>query len=104
MYDEASTSAWFREQAEQADAEFRAQRGSAGADAVLARSCVFGYLYDRYFLETRELLLNELRWMQRNDKPKPPGHAASAAEFEAARNALLDELIARYSGEASAGS
>ena len=97
MYDEAQTSAVFREQAEQADREFRSSPDGDQADSVLARSCVYGYLYDRYFLETRDLLLNELRWLRRGGKPRPPRQARSAVAFEAARDALLDHLIEHYS-------
>ena len=99
MYDEAEISAWFRGQAERADSEFSAQRGQDGADAILARSCVFSYLYDRYFLETKDLLLNELRWLKRVGKPRAPDHAASVTDFEESRDRLLDQLIDRFAGD-----
>jgi hypothetical protein len=95
MYDEAATSAWLREQAALADKEFRESR----SDGVLARSCVYGYLYDRYFLETAELLLNELRWLRKSGKPRAPLHAQSVATFDSNRENLLDELIARFEGD-----
>ena len=100
MYDEARTSAGFREQAALADREYRSRPERDPGDAILARSCVYGYLYDRYFLESRELLLNELGWLRRGGKPKAPRHAQSEAAFDQARDALLDELIARFSADA----
>jgi hypothetical protein len=99
MYDEAAVSAWFREEAARADREFRAARGRAEADAILARSCVFGYLYDRYFLENLELLVNELQWLRKGGKPRAPRHALSVATFNAERDALLDALIRRFQQE-----
>ena len=99
MYDEGSVSQEFRALAEQADREFRDflhDPRELDGDAILARSCVYGYLYARYFLESNELLLNELRWLQRTGRPRPPAHAVSAERFERARNALIDSLIARF--------
>jgi hypothetical protein len=98
MYDEAAISAWLREQAGLADREVREARSDA-EESTWARSCVYGYLYERYFLETRELLLNELRWLRKSGKPRAPRQAKSAAAFESARDALLDELIARFDGD-----
>jgi hypothetical protein len=97
MYDEAAISAWLREQAALADQELRAT--PTEAEPIMARSCVYGYLYDRYFLETPELLLNELRWLRKSGKPRAPRHAQSAAAFDAARDALLSELIARFEAD-----
>ena len=99
MYDEAATSAWFREQAELADQELRSKGDSDEVESVLARSCVYGYLYDRYFLETRELLLNELRWLRKGGRPHAPRHAQSVEAFDAARDALLGDLIARFESD-----
>ena len=99
MYDEGSISTWFREQAALADQEYRAQSIDAESDSILARSCVYGYLYDRYFLESRELLLNELRWLRRGGKPRAPRYARSEESYDAARDALLDALIARFEAD-----
>jgi len=99
MYKEQEFSAWFREQATLADQEFKARKGSPGAEGILARSCVYGYLYERYFLETPELLLNELRWLRTQGKPGAPRHAQSAESFNVARDALLDQLIERIAAE-----
>ena len=94
MYDEATVSAWFREQAELADRQFREDP----QDSVLARSCVYSYLYDRYVLETSDLLVNELRWLRKGGKPRAPLRTQSVESFNAARDALLDELISRFEG------
>jgi hypothetical protein len=101
MYDEQAISTEFRELAARADAEYREfVRGKASSDrdgdAILARSCVYGYLYARYFLETIELLRNELRWLKRTGRPQPPKHAQSAERFNASRDELLDALIERF--------
>jgi len=104
MYDEAAISAEFRALAAQADKEFSELRRSpdpaADADEVLARSCVFGYLYDRYFLESTEMLLNELRWLKQTDRPHAPRHALSIERFQQVRDSLLDQLIDRFAGAA----
>lgn len=110
MYDEAAISAEFRQLATQADREFREfQRGADPAraperDAILARSCVYGYLYARYFLESPELLLNELRWLRQTDRPRPPRaprQPASVRRFRQFRDELLDALIARFENESN---
>src|SRR5436190_8014021 len=108
MYDEAATSAEFRALAAQADREFRdIQRGAnptgeRDRDAVLARSCVYAYLYERHFLESARMLVNELRWLRHTGRPRPPRaprNAVSVERFEQVRDDLLDALIARFSQE-----
>jgi len=99
MYDEGSVSQEFRALAEQADREFRDflhDPRDLDGDAILARSCVYGYLYARYFLESNELLLNELRWLQRSGRPRAPAHACSRERFERARDVLIESLIERF--------
>ena len=104
MYDEAAISAEFRALAAQADKEVAELRRNpdpaADVDAVLAHSCVFGYLYDRYFLESTEMLLNELRWLKQTDRPHAPSHAISIERFQQVRDSLLDQLIDRFAGAA----
>jgi len=106
VYDEAAISAEFRALAAQADQEFGELRqtaeraGRPEADDSLARSCVFGYLYDRYFLESPEMLLNELRWLKQTGRPHAPRHALSIERFQKVRDELLDELILRFDGAA----
>ena len=102
MHDEAAISAEFEALAGQADKEFTEFRRSADgssdatADAILARSCVFGCLHNRHFLESREMLLNELRWLKQTDRPRAPRHALSMERYQQARDGLLDELILRF--------
>jgi hypothetical protein len=100
MYDEQAISTEFRELAAQADADYQAfARGTLAdcdGDEILARSCVYGYLYERYFLETVELLRNELRWLRRTSRPQAPPHAASMDRFNLCRDQLLDALIDRF--------
>jgi hypothetical protein len=106
MYNEEEVAAEFRELAALADKQFRELTLDASvaahvdADETLARSCVYGYLYDRYFLETPELLLNELRWLQRTGRPRPPSHAHDATRFDQAKVRLLEDLIARFDRDA----
>lgn len=100
MYDEQAISTEFRELAAQADADYQEfVRGTTphpDGDAILARSCVYGYLYERYFLETIDLLHNELRWLKRTGRPRAPKHAVSTERFDASRDELLDALIERF--------
>jgi hypothetical protein len=100
MYDEASISAEFRALAAKADNEFedhcRATDYAQDGDEILARSCVYGCLYDRYFLETGELLLNELRWLKQTGRPHAPSHCKSAESFGEHRERVLESLIARF--------
>ena len=105
MYDEAAISAEFRALAAQADNEFEDFRRGANpaldGDEVLARSCVYGCLYDRYFLESAELLLNELRWMKQTGRPHAPSHCVSIERFQETREQLLGTLISRLAGDSS---
>jgi len=106
MYDEAKISALFQFEATQADEEYRQALALGGSgqdlDAILARSSVYGYLYARYFLESAELLVNELRWLRRTGRPPAPAHAVDVERFGRARDALLDALIARFGNEPGA--
>jgi hypothetical protein len=89
-----------------ADAAFRANLRNISADPaavrvhdeLLARSCVFGYLYDRHFLHSAELLLNELRWLRAMRRPEAPSHSIHPLRFEEHRDAQLDMLIRRFQG------
>jgi hypothetical protein len=103
-YERERISEEFRQLADAADAQFRSnlRRLSTGAaaaqahDLLLARSCVYGYLYDRHFLHSPELLLNELRWLLATRHPEAPRHALFTERFEAHRDELLGLLIARF--------
>jgi hypothetical protein len=65
-------------------------------DELLARLCVYGYLYDRHFVQTRELLLAELRWLLATARPMTPRQAIRPEVFEAHRSSLLKMLIRRF--------
>jgi hypothetical protein len=94
----------FRQLADLAYAAFRANLSNLSADPsavsahdeLLSRSCVYGYLYDRHFLHSPEMLLNELRWLRATHRPEPPRNAIHPQRFADHRNALLDVLIARF--------
>jgi hypothetical protein len=94
----------FRKAADLADAAFRANLVNLSADPggvrahdeLLARSCVFGYLYDRHFLQSAEMLLNELRWLRAMHRPEPPRHAIHPERFASHRNQILDMLVTRF--------
>ena len=108
MYVEAAISAEFRSLAAKADNEFEDFRRGlsplADGDAILARSCVYSHLYDRYFLESAEKLLNELRWLQQTGRPHAPDHCQSIEKFQQARDGILTALITRFDeGAADAG-
>src|SRR6476619_3614910 len=83
--------------ADLADAAFRANLRNISADPMavqahdelLARACVYGYLYDRHFLHSPELLLNELRWLKASQSPHPPGNALHPLRFAAHRETLV---------------
>jgi len=102
MYDETAISAEFRALAAQAGHEITdLERGAVPLDAsnrdeILARSCVYGYLYDRHFLASQEMLLNELRWLRNTGRPRAPLHVAPPERFHESRDSLLDRLIARF--------
>jgi hypothetical protein len=101
MHDEAALSAEFKLLAAQADDQLRLLArapeapGHIDHDETLARSCVYGYLYERHFLESAEKLLNELRWLRHTRRPRAPGQALSGEQFDSCRDRLLDALIAR---------
>jgi hypothetical protein len=94
----------FKQLADLAGALYRAnledsKRDSSAAtahDELLARLSVYGYLYDRHFVQTRELLLAELRWLLATNRPITPRQALSPHVFEAHRSALLKMLIRRF--------
>ena len=103
-YHRNSISEEFRQLADLADAAFRSNLGQLSADPsavlahdeLLARSCVYGYLYDRHFLHSTEMLLNELRWLRGTHRPESPRNSIHPQRFSAFRNELLDMLIARF--------
>jgi len=93
--------------ADLADAAFRANLRNISADPagvrahdeLLARACVYGYLYDRHFLHSPELLLNELRWLRATMRPEPPGNCLHPRRFAELRDALLETLVQRFQNE-----
>jgi hypothetical protein len=107
VYNRERVSEEFRQLGDLAEAVFRAnlRNLSASPDAIaahdelLARSCVFGYLYDRHFLATPELLLNELRWLRSNRRPEAPRHSIHPQRFAEHRTGLLDLLIGRFQNQ-----
>jgi len=93
--------------ADLADAAFRANLRNISADPgavrahdeLLARACVYGYLYDRHFLHSPELLLNELRWLRATSRPEPPGNCLHPPRFSEQRDGLLETLVQRFQNE-----
>jgi len=104
IYDHDQVSSGFKQLADLAGALYRDNVETASQDPCsallhdefLARLCVYGYLYDRHFLQTRELLLAELRWLLATDRPHTPRTAINPRIYEAHRSALLKMLIARF--------
>src|SRR5687768_7131705 len=103
-YNRDRVSEEFRQLADLADAAFRANLRNLSADAeavrshdeLLARSCVYGYLYERHFLASPELLVNELRWLRATNRPEVPRHAIHPDRFAEHRTGLLELLVARF--------
>ena len=103
-YNRERVSEEFRQLADLADAAFRANLRNISADyqavrshdELLARACVYGYLYDRHFLHSPELLLNELRWLKASRRPEAPGNCLHAQRFDSYRDDLLDTLVLRF--------
>jgi hypothetical protein len=103
-YDHDKVSEGFKQLADLAGALYRTKIDIAthdpGAavmhDELLARLCVYGYLYDRHFLQTRELLVAELRWLLATNRPNTPRTAINARVYDSHRSALLKMLIARF--------
>ena len=103
-YNRERVSEEFRQMADLADAAFRANLRNISADPaavrahdeLLARACVYGYLYDRHFLHSPELLLNELRWLRGSRRPEPPGNTLHPERFAEHRDLLLETLVQRF--------
>ena len=103
-YNRERVSEEFRQMADLTDAAFRANLRNISADPaavgahdeLLARACVYGYLYDRHVLHSPELLLNELRWLKASQRPEPPGNSLHPPRFRAHRDALLETLVLRF--------
>ena len=103
-YNRERVSEEFRQLADLADAAFRANLRNISADPgavrahdeLLARACLFGYLYDRHFLHSPELLLNELRWLKASRRPEAPGNSLHPLNFSRYRDEVLDELVLRF--------
>lgn len=103
-YDHGQVSNEFKHLAELAGALYRANvdsaaRGPGSAvanDEFLARLSLYGYLYDRHFLQTRDLLLAELRWLLATGRPIAPGQVIDRHVFEEHRDTLLRMLVARF--------
>ena len=72
-------------------------------DELLVRMSVYRHLQEREFLESREALLAELRWMLKHERPLTPRNALDPATFARHRTKLLQMLIERYQapGEAT---
>lgn len=106
-YNRERVSEEFRQVADLADAAFRANLRNITADPgavrahdeLLARACVYGYLYDRHFLHSLELLLNELRWLRATQRPEPPGNSLHPQRFSELREVLLEMLVQRFQNE-----
>jgi len=106
-YNRERVSEEFRQMADLADAAFRANLRNISADPggvrahdeLLARACVYGYLYDRHFLHSPELLLNELRWLRATKRPEPPGNSLHPPRFAEFRDGLLETLVQRFQNE-----
>src|SRR5687767_4827112 len=73
-------------------------------DELLVRLAVYKHLQAGDFLESRDSLLAELRWLLQNDRPLTPRQALDPATFARHRTKLLQMLIDRYQGPGEAKS
>jgi hypothetical protein len=75
-------------------------------DELLARMMVYKHLQDGEFLDGRDQLLAELRWLLKHERPLAPRQVLDPAVFARHRAKLLQMLIGRYetpqSGEQAA--
>jgi hypothetical protein len=73
-------------------------------DELMARVAVFRHLQEGAFLDSREQLLAELRWLLKNERPLTPRQALDPAMFARHRAKLLQSLLERFqpAGEAAA--
>ena len=69
-------------------------------DELLVRLAVYKHLQDGEFLNSRDSLLAELRWLLQNERPLTPRQALDPATFARHRTKLLNMLIERYQGSA----
>lgn len=67
-------------------------------DELLVRMAVYKHLQAGDFLESRDSLLAELRWLLQNERPLTPRQALDPATFARHRKKLLQMLIERYQG------
>jgi len=65
-------------------------------DELLARMAVYSHLKAGAFLESKEQLLAELRWLLKHDRPMTPRNALDPAMFARGRSKLLQSLISRF--------
>jgi len=103
-YDREQVSRSLQESAKLAEWFYRAHvqdglrdtNAASKRDELLARMLVFKHLQEGDFLQDRDLLLAELRWLLKNERPLAPRHALDAATFARFRGKLLQQLIARF--------
>jgi hypothetical protein len=103
-YERDKVCASFKESAQLAEWFYRAHvhdglrdtGAAAKRDELLARMLVYAHLQDGAFLQTREQLLAELRWLLKHERPLAPRHALSPATFARYRAKLLQMLIDRF--------
>ena len=103
-YDREQVSRSLKESAELADWFYRShvQNGLHDTNAVakrddlLARMTVYKHLQSGDFLESRDLLIAELRWLLKNERPLTPRQALDAGTFARYRAKLLQSLIERF--------
>jgi len=103
-YDREQVSQSLRESAELAEWFYRshlqAGLGDTGAaskrDELLARMTVYKHLQSGDFLQSKESLLAELRWLSKNERPLTPRGALDPAMFARHRAKLLQLLVQRF--------
>ena len=105
-YDREQVSRSLRESAELADWFYRSHvqdglrdtNAASKRDELLARTAVYKHLQEGDFLESKDSLLAELRWMLKHERPLTPRQALDPAAFARHRSKLLQMLIERYEG------
>lgn len=103
-YDREQVSRSLKESAELAEWFYRSHvhdglrdtNAASKRDELLARTAVYKHLQAGEFLDSRDLLLAELRWLLKNERPLTPRQALDPAMFARHRAKLLQQLIVRF--------
>ena len=103
-YDREQVSQSLKESAELAEWFYRSHvqagmkdtNAASKRDELFARMTVYKHLQAGDFLESKETLLAELRWLLKNERPLAPRGVLDPSMFARHRGKLLQMLVQRY--------